>query len=153
MIRATKVILFISAALFFSLWAGEPKNADAARHGIELAYNMQLDQAERIFDGLIAQNPDDPQGYVLKSVVYYYRYLLDQGTDEIEKQFIKLAKTGIDRAYKRLARDQNNTDALFKTGECYGKLGIREKAVEYYSRVSKKPNSEIYRLAQERLEN
>ncbi|MCI0698101.1 tetratricopeptide repeat protein [candidate division KSB1 bacterium] len=117
--RATKVILFISAVHCFSLWAGEPKSADAARHGIALAYNMQLDEAERIFNGLIARNPDDPQGYVLKSVVYYYRYLFDQSTTEIEKQFIKLAKTGIDRAHKRLAKDQNNIEALFYAGTAH----------------------------------
>ncbi len=107
MTRATKVILFIAAVRFLSLWAGEPKSAGAARQGIALAYNMHLDEAERIFDSLIAQNPDDPQGYVLKSVVYYYRYLLDQSTAEIEKQFIKLAKMGIDRAQKTLTKVGN----------------------------------------------
>jgi tetratricopeptide (TPR) repeat protein len=119
MTRATKVILLISAIHCFSLWAGEPKSAATARYGIELAYNMQLDEAERIFDGLIAENPDDPQGYGLKSVVYYYRYLLDESTAEIEKQFIKLAKTGIDRAHKRLARTRNDVDALFYAGTAH----------------------------------
>jgi hypothetical protein len=113
--RVTKIILFISAIRFFSLWAGEPENVDAARLGIALAYNMQLDEAERIFDSLISRNPDEPQGYVLKSVVYYYRYLLDQSTAEIEKQFIKLAKTGIERAHKRLARDQKNNENVFRS--------------------------------------
>lgn len=117
--RVTTIILFISAISFLSLWAGEPKSVDVARHGIELAYNMQLDEAERIFDGLIARNPDDPQAYVLKSVVYYYRYLLDQSTAEIEKQFIKLAKTGIDRANKILAKDRENVDALFYAGTAH----------------------------------
>ncbi len=117
--RVTTIIPFILAISFLSLWAGEPKSVDAARHGIELAYNMQLDEAERIFDGLIARNSDDPQGYVLKAVVYYYRYLLDESTAEIEKQFIKLAKTGIDRAHKRLTRDQKNTDALFYAGTAH----------------------------------
>lgn len=56
---------------------------------------------------------------MLKSVVYYYRYLLDESTAEIEKKFINLAKTGIDRAHKILAKDRKNVNALFYAGTAH----------------------------------
>ena len=82
--------------------------------GIEYAYNMQIDRATEIFDELIDSDPENPHGYVLQSVNYFYRLQFDEQGLDFEKQFRKHTSEAIKLARRLLSSAERRTDAIFR---------------------------------------
>ena len=91
--------------------------------GIEYTLNLEYEKAVSVFDSIISQSPDDPQGYFLKSAVYFWIYTENYGNEEIGQQFEDLSEKAIEVAEARLELNEEDEDALFYLGGTYGTLG------------------------------
>ncbi len=87
--------------------------------GIELGYNLHFDGATKIFNRLIEMEPEDPRGYLLQSVNFYYRYQLEENHGAFSEQFVKLSKSAIEAAERRLNNAEQKLDAMFYLGTAH----------------------------------
>ncbi len=83
---------------------------------MKLAYNLHFDRATETFDELIKLKPDNPRGYLLQAVNFYYRHQLEENSEVFAKQFVKLATTAIERSKSKLGNKEQRLDALFYLG-------------------------------------
>ncbi|MFQ5648674.1 MAG: tetratricopeptide repeat protein [bacterium] len=84
--------------------------------GIELAYNLHFDQATETFQDLIELEPDNPHGYLLLTVSYYYRYQLEEHHEKFAKKFLEFSQQAIEHAKRKLGKKEEKLDALFYLG-------------------------------------
>lgn len=87
--------------------------------GIEHAYNMEIDTATAIFDEIIRMDPDNPHGYILQSVNYFYRFQFEEAGEVYVKQFKRYTAEAIKRSKKRLSNKEKALDALFYLGTAH----------------------------------
>ncbi len=110
------------AVLFSATVAYPQQSADFYRlsyEGVELAYNMDFDAAIQRFDNVIASDPENPHGYLLKAVCNYYLYLVDMDDEVREKRFQKAVSRAIEVGKKKLRNAPGDIDALFYLGTSY----------------------------------
>ncbi len=99
--------------------AQDSLKAALTRQGMDYAYNLQSDRASEIFAQLIAGWPDDPHGYVLQAVNYFYRIQIEVDGARYEQPFRNYADAAIKRARDRLGNGPDGEDALFYLGTTY----------------------------------
>ncbi len=87
--------------------------------GINLAYNLKFDEATNIFQNLIRLQPDNPHGYLLMTVNYYYRYQLEENHQKLADKFNHYSKKAIERAKSQLRDPEHQVDALFYLGTAH----------------------------------
>lgn len=106
--------------LILTLWGSakskEDRYHDLTLQGIEYAYNLDVDKATLIFDKIIKFDPNNPHGYVLQSVNYFYRLQFEDSGEEYEKRFKKYAAQAVKLSKKLLANQAKKLDALFYLG-------------------------------------
>ncbi|MFQ5603592.1 MAG: tetratricopeptide repeat protein [bacterium] len=84
--------------------------------GIHLAYNMQFDKATEIFAEIIELDPENPHGYLLQCVNYYYRFQLEENHLEFEKKFLDYSAIALKKSMQQLSDPNRQLDALFYLG-------------------------------------
>ncbi|MFQ5443928.1 MAG: tetratricopeptide repeat protein [Nitrospinales bacterium] len=113
---ATLSICLLALILTPHSRASESAYTDLASEGIELAYNLHFDAATDVFDQLIERFPEHPRGYLLRSVVFYYRTQLEEDHDRFSLKFLQAATDAISVAKKTLAQGGDRREALFSLG-------------------------------------
>jgi len=118
-------MLSIIALVLLQLNGNADDNAikKLALEGIDYAGNLKYDQAAQVFDKIIEMQPDNPQGYFLKSAVYFWMFSADMHNEELGNKFKEFSDQAVDVAEKRLEENENDLDALFYLGGAYGSLG------------------------------
>jgi len=96
--------------------ASDEKTQKLADEGIRLAYNLDFDEATRKFNQLIELEPENPQGYLLQSVSFYYRYQLAENHKAFGKEFLALSKKTIRKAERLRSAPDRKLDAMFYLG-------------------------------------
>ena len=91
--------------------------------GYELVWNMQFEQAHKIFDEMIRMEPENALGYFYKSKTYFWIYVFSTDDKEYIDKFIDHSSKMIDIAEKMLDKNEDDIDALFYLGNTYGYLG------------------------------
>ncbi len=83
--------------------------------GLAKAYNMELEAAEKIYNRIIDQYPEEPHGYYLISQIYYWTYLgsKDKGEYQVFSRFAELAEEKINRI---LDQDEKNIRIIYMAG-------------------------------------
>ena len=103
-----------------------PKNInELGIKGIDLVFDMQFEQANKIFDEMMWMDPENAIGYFLKSKSYLWMTIFsanDNDKEHIEK-FLELSFKTIDIAKEMLDNNEDDIDALFYIGNAYGYNG------------------------------
>ena len=101
-----------------------PKNInELGIKGIDLVFDMQFEQANKIFDEMIRMDPENPIGYFLKSKSYLWMYIFCTNDKEHIEKYLELSSKTIDIAKKMLDKNEDDIDALFYIGNAYGYIG------------------------------
>jgi tetratricopeptide (TPR) repeat protein len=101
-----------------------PKNAinqDVLR-GIELLYDLDFDEAERIFARLVSENPKNPVGYFYMAMVSWSRLSMGFWTSEVLKEYVDRIDLTISVAKKRIENLEADSFDYFYLG---GALGFK----------------------------
>jgi len=130
-----------------------PAQLDAIRTGLRDVYNLEYDRAERLFQQIIDQAPDDPAGYVYLAWTYWVRELgvkqelsIDRfaASDffseapkytvrvdpDVEARFRRVSDQAIEKARARLDRNPQDRAALFLLGLAYQNLASFEASLK-----------------------
>jgi tetratricopeptide (TPR) repeat protein len=99
----------------------EPANQEVLR-GIELLYNLQLNDAERIFAGLVAEKPKKPIGYFYMAMVSWSRLSIGFWTPRVLKEYVDRIDLTISVAKKRIENQEADSFDYFYLG---GALGFK----------------------------
>ena len=121
----TIILTILFTMLFVPTISASPKNIDELGiKGIDLVFDMQFEQANKIFDEMIRMDPENAIGYFLKSKSYLWMTIFSANDDKehIEK-FLDLSFKTIDIAKKMLDKNEDYIDALFYMGNAYGYIG------------------------------
>ncbi|MEE2657451.1 MAG: tetratricopeptide repeat protein [Candidatus Latescibacterota bacterium] len=90
--------------------------------GIDLIYQLRFDEADRHFEAIIAQNPDNPLGHFFRAMVAWWRVLIDLEDESHDQSFYDLLDHCIEVCDRRLDEDPDDFDAILFKG---GAIGFR----------------------------
>ena len=94
------------------------------QHGIDLIYGLKFSAADRYFEAVIAEDPDNPLGHFFLAMVTWWRVLIDLDDTSHDEDFYRLLEKCIRVCDRRLERDADDFDAvLFKAGA----IGFRSR--------------------------
>ncbi len=93
--------------------------------GIKQIYSIELEQAEKTFNELIADYPKHPSGKFFLAMLDWWRILLDTSTEQRDELFFEKIEEVIEHCDKILDEDPENIDALFFKG---GAIGFRGRS-------------------------
>ncbi len=122
-------------------------SAERIRRGMGYVYNLDFVRADSIFDQLIQENPDHPQGYYFKASSCFYQIISGYLKEPYEERFHELNDRAVTVAGNY--EDTDPTAGQFYRGTAYGNLarfhamhGDLIKAF-YYAKRSKNLHEEI----------
>jgi tetratricopeptide (TPR) repeat protein len=122
----TIILTILFTMLFVPTISANPKNIDELGiKGIDLVFDMQFEQANKIFDEMIRMDPENAIGYFLKSKSYLWMYLFSTNDKEHIERSLELFLKTIDIAKEMLNKNEDDIDALFYVGNAYGYIGRR----------------------------
>jgi len=91
------------------------------RHGLDLLYNMQFEQAKAIFDEISRRYPDHPIAPFLKGLnIWWNEIMLNLPNTSHDAAFFAAMDAVIERCDSILESDPDNLDALFLRGAALG---------------------------------
>ena len=109
------VLLFI---LFIAnnVCAGEKESL--IKKGLELSYNFQIKESEKIYNTVIETYPNEPEGYLYMSQNHLWTYLgnKDEGDYEV---FFKYLNLGIERLNNKLNKAEKKYEINYLLGKAY----------------------------------
>jgi tetratricopeptide (TPR) repeat protein len=88
-----------------------------------MIYNCQFDEAEDIFAQVRELEPDNPAGYFLDAMIYYWKLTLYRFTDYYHKPFLSRINKAIDVCDEQLKKNPQDIGALFFKGGAIGYRG------------------------------
>lgn len=91
-----------------------------AMRGVDAAYDMRFDVADRIFGDIERQYPQHPAGPFLKALSKWWRILSDLGDNSVDHDFHSEMTTVSQRCDRLLAQNPNNFDAILFKGMAVG---------------------------------
>ncbi len=110
-----KLILFLLIAFNF-VYSSDKKNT--LKKGIELSYNFNFEESEKIFQKLIKDYPDDPEGYLYLAQNYMWSYLGSKEEKEYEN-FAKLIEQSIEKLKDKLSKEKLKYEVKYLLGKAY----------------------------------
>lgn len=96
---------------------------DLTVRGINQLYNLEMEQAERTFDEVIAMAPNDPRGYFFKGMIHFWTFTLNKSESAFNR-FFQLSDKVIELCEADLDRNDKNALATFYLGGIYGYRGL-----------------------------
>ena len=121
----TIIEAIIFTLLFVTTTSAEPETLqELGIKGIELAHDMQFDEADKIFDEMIRMEPENAFGYLLKLSSFNLMAEI-KGIEKEQGEYLKdLTLKTINIAEGMLEKNEDDIDALFYLGCAYGNLGV-----------------------------
>jgi tetratricopeptide (TPR) repeat protein len=98
-----------------------PINRDVLR-GIEMLYDLEFEEAERIFAGIVSEKPQKPIGYFYRAMVSWSRLSVGFWNPETLKEFVNRLDITISVAKKRIENQEADSFDYFYLG---GALGFK----------------------------
>lgn len=114
-------LILLSASAAFA----QPLPADfdeKTKRGIDHVYNLEFEQAEKLFQELIQAAPQHPSGHFFHAMVTWWRILIDIDDERYDDQFYDALDNVVDLCDEMLRKDKNDVTALFFKG---GAIGFR----------------------------
>ncbi|MBS1494669.1 MAG: hypothetical protein JST55_14235 [Bacteroidetes bacterium] len=92
--------------------------------GINYIYNVKFDSAHKVFDEVIASNPNKPEGYFFKAMTAWWAINIDRDNDALYDEFYKKVDKVEEVCDKLLDKNDEDADALFYKGGAVGYRGL-----------------------------
>ncbi len=110
-----KIILFVLIGINF-IYALDKKAT--IKKGIELTYSFEFNEAEKLFQKFINENPNEPEGYLYLSQIYAWSYLGSKEENDYTI-FTKTIEQSIDKLKEKLDKDKNKYEWNYLLGKAY----------------------------------
>jgi tetratricopeptide (TPR) repeat protein len=94
-----------------------------AQRGLNLLYNFEFEQANRLFDQIDRRYPEHPIGPFLRALNTWWQILLDLSDESLDEAFLAEMDHVIRRSDRMLRRDRRSFDAMFFKGAALGFRG------------------------------
>src|SRR5579885_433775 len=92
------VLLFVSSASR-AQWVLQSGVIDQQIHrGLPLMYNMDFGGAEKVFDSIIAEDPNHPAGYFYRASVMFWRTVTNPDNTKFDDEYKSWIGKAIDKA-------------------------------------------------------
>ncbi len=115
------MILLIAPTRSDAQWALQSGVIDQQIHrGIELIYNMEFDQAERIFDSVISESPAHPSGYFYRATVMFWRVVTNPDNTTLDADYRAWLQKALDRSDALLKENDADLAGIFYKGAALG---------------------------------
>ncbi|MGI9175777.1 MAG: tetratricopeptide repeat protein [Rhodothermales bacterium] len=125
----------------------DPDVQREAQRGLDLLYDMQFEQAERIFEQIDREHPKHPIGPFLLALNTWWEILIDLSDTSHDDEFFGEMKEVIKRSDRLLKRDRNNFDAAFFKGAALGFRGrLRSNRGDWFKAAMDGKNAMKYVL-------
>lgn len=148
-LRIILIFLFISSFSF-----AQVRVQSLAKEGMEQAYNFQLVNAEKIFERIIDEYPNSPEGYYRTALLHFWIYLgsRDPGVYQVFLKFANIANEKIEKQLQKNPKDYYTKYIagnllLFRSmaqatnGQSIDAFWSSKNAIDYFEEVIKiKPN-------------
>ncbi|MBI5472081.1 MAG: tetratricopeptide repeat protein [Ignavibacteriae bacterium] len=118
-------LLLLLMLVSFSASAQSPAKSDAEariKRGIDFVYNLEFENADKAFNEIIQEQPNNPAGHFFLAMVDWWRILIDIDNEQYDDRFYDALDDVVEMCDDLL--DQNPTDinALFFKG---GSIGFK----------------------------
>lgn len=110
------LLIFIVSLLYINIAGSEKDNL--IKKGIHLSYNFQLTEAEQIFNKLIDDYPNEPDGYLLLSQNYLWKFLGNKDEGEF-KTFLKFIEISIEKLKSKIKKSPKQDLLNYQLGKAY----------------------------------
>lgn len=122
---AISIAALVSPLSSSAQWVLLEKDADATvRGGFDALYNLRYEEADSLFGGLIARNPDHPAGYFLLAVVDWWRIVPnideERKRDSYARSFNERLEKVLEICNARLDENPKDIVGLFFKGAALG---------------------------------
>ena len=125
----------------------DPDVQREAQRGLDLLYNMQFEEAERIFQQIDRQHPKHPIGPFLLALNTWWEILIDLSDTSHDDEFFDEMKEVLKRSDRLLKRDRSNFDAAFFKGAALGFRGrLRSNRGDWFKAAMDGKNAMKYVL-------
>ena len=125
----------------------DPDVQREAQRGLDLLYDMQFEEAERIFEQIDREHPKHPIGPFLLALNTWWEILIDLSDTAHDDEFFDEMKEVIKRSERLLKRDRNNFDAAFFKGAALGFRGrLRSNRGDWFKAAMDGKNAMKYVL-------
>ncbi len=111
------------AAQAFAQAVPGPEFDERTRKGIEYIYNLEFENAEKLFQELVKAHPRHPAGHFFLAMVTWWRILIDIDDEQYDEQFYDALDNVIDLCDALLEENENDVTALFFKGGAIGFKG------------------------------
>jgi len=92
--------------------------------GIESFYQANWVHAREIFDGMKADQPDDPRPYFFESMMPFLEYFLVDPKKELAAEFLAKSEKAVDLSNERLKKSPNDTTMVLMLSGLHGYRGL-----------------------------
>jgi tetratricopeptide (TPR) repeat protein len=126
MIRLNIVAIALAGILVLPVQAQTvpgPEFDAKIQQGIEFIYNLEFENAEKLFREVIAAQPKHPAGHFFLAMVTWWRILIDIEDEQYDEQFYDALDHVIELCDELLDRNENDVTALFFKGGAIGFKG------------------------------
>ena len=125
----------------------DPDVQREAQRGLSLLYDMQFEEAARIFERIDRQHPKHPIGPFLLALNTWWKILIDLSDTSHDDAFFDEMKDVIKRSDRLLKRDRDNFDAAFFKGAALGFRGrLRSNRGDWFKAAMDGKNAMKYVL-------
>ena len=125
----------------------DPDVQREAQRGLDLLYDMQFEEAERIFEQIDRQHPKHPIGPFLLALNTWWEILIDLSDTSHDDEFFDEMKEVLKRSDRLLKRDRSNFDAAFFKGAALGFRGrLRSNRGDWFKAAMDGKNAMKYVL-------
>jgi TolA-binding protein len=139
-----KIPLPLLIFLFTNFIYANPDLTKLIKKGLEESYSFHWIEAEKIFNNLRTNYPDDPSGYHYTSGIYLWYYLSSNNSDDFNS-FVKYSDAAIEKAKQELNLNPEKELTLYTLGAAYTYRAIAfAKAENYLDAAWASKESESY---------
>ncbi len=118
------IIIVLFTILFALAVNAETKDLhEMGIKGMELVFDLEYDEVNKIADEMIMREPDNAIGYFIKTKNYFWMRTFDNIKDDYIQKYEENSFKTIDITEKMLRKNKNDSDALFYLGSTYLYLG------------------------------
>ena len=116
------IVLFLASAARGDTidWA---KVHDITMRGINLLYNLEMEEARQAFDSVSVMAPGDPRGKFFRSMTHFWTYTLRNDDREFAR-FISYSDTVLEICERLLDQNPDDAGAMFYLGGIHGYRGL-----------------------------
>ncbi len=105
--------------------------SNSVKRGLDLAYQFKWDDAEKVFKGLIAKYPENPESYHYYSGIYLWYFLSSNDEKDLD-DFTRYSDLAIEKGRELLDEKPEDVELIYILGANYNYRAIAFARAENY---------------------